>query len=89
MLSKTASELKVDIEGVSHGFCNLLQKKLLEDKRVDMAGYDLPHPLASNPMIFVRTKGAAQPKAALIRAAEKDREANNVFSKALEKALKP
>jgi DNA-directed RNA polymerase subunit L len=66
-----------------------LQKKLLEDKRVDMAGYDVPHPLASNPVIFVRMKGAAKPEDALITAAEKAREANDVFSKALEKALKP
>lgn len=89
VLSKTASEIKVEIEGVSHGLCNLLQKKLLEDKRVDMAGYDVPHPLASNPVIFVRMKGAAKPEDALITAAEKAREANDVFSKALEKALKP
>jgi DNA-directed RNA polymerase subunit L len=89
VLSKTANELKVEIEGVSHGFCNLLQKMLLEDKRVDMAGYDVPHPLASNPVIFVRMKGAAKPEDALITAAEKAREANDVFSKALEKALKP
>ena len=89
VLSKRTSELKVEIEGVSHGFCNLLQKKLLEDKRVDMAGYDLPHPLASNPVIFVRMKGAAKPEDALIRAGEKAREANDDFSKALEKALKP
>jgi hypothetical protein len=33
-------------------------------------------------------KGTAKPENALIRAAEKAREANNAFSKALEKALK-
>ena len=88
VLSKTGSELKVEIEGVSHGLCNLLQKKLLEDKRVDMAGYDVPHPLASNPVIYVRMKGTIKPEEALRRAAEKAREANESFSEALEKALK-
>ncbi len=88
VLKKTANELKIEIEGTGHGLCNLLQKKLLEDKSVDMAGYDIPHPLVSNPVIYVRMKGAAKPEDALKRAAEKAREANEAFSKELEKALK-
>lgn len=88
VLKKTANELKIEIEGTEHGLCNLLQKNLLEDKNVDMAGYDIPHPLASNPVIYVRMKGAAKPEEALKKAAEKAREANAVFSKELEKALK-
>jgi DNA-directed RNA polymerase subunit L len=88
VLKKTANELKIEVEGAEHGLCNLLQKKLLEDEKVDLAGYDLPHPLASNPVIYVRMKGTARPESALIRAAEKAREANEAFSKALEKALK-
>jgi DNA-directed RNA polymerase subunit L len=88
VLKKTAHELKIEIEGAGHGICNLLQKKLLEDEKVDLAGYDVPHPLASNPVIYVRMKGTAKPESALIRAAEKAREANEAFSKALEKALK-
>ncbi len=88
MLKKTGNELKIEVEGAGHGLCNLLQKKLLEDKSVDMAGYDVPHPLASNPVIYVRMKGAAKPKGALLRAAEKAREANEAFSKELDRALK-
>ena len=87
VLKKSANELKIEIEGAGHGLCNLLQKKLLEDKRVDLAGYDVPHPLASNPVIYVRTKGSAKPADALIAAAGKAREANDAFGKALEKAL--
>ena len=88
VLKKENKELKIEIEGVGHGLCNLLQKKLLEDRSVDMAGYDIPHPLASHPVIFVRTKGSAKPEEVLKKAAEKAREANEVFSKELEKALK-
>ena len=88
VLKKAANELKIEIEGVGHGLCNLLQKKLLEDKRVDLAGYDVPHPLASSPVIYVRIKGAAKPEDALIEAAEKAREANAALSKELKKALK-
>lgn len=59
VLKKTGNELKIEVEGAGHGLCNLLQKKLLEDENVDMAGYDVPHPLVSNPIIYVRMKGAA------------------------------
>jgi DNA-directed RNA polymerase subunit L len=88
VLKKTANELKIETEGAGHGLCNLLQKKLLEDTSVDMAGYDIPHPLASNPVIYVRMKGTAKPEEALRKAAEKAREVNKTFSKELEKALK-
>src|SRR4030066_696586 len=88
VLKKAVNELKIEIEGGGHGLCNLLQKKLLEDKGVDLAGYDVPHPLASNPVIYVRMKGTVKPEEALRKAAEKAREANESFSKELEKALK-
>jgi DNA-directed RNA polymerase subunit L len=88
VLKKTDKELKIEIEGSGHGLCNLLQKKLLEERSVDMAGYDVPHPLASNPVIYVRTKGATKPEDALRKASEKAREENDAFAQELEKALK-
>jgi DNA-directed RNA polymerase subunit L len=88
IIKKSDKELRIELEGVGHGFCNLLQKKLLEDRSVDMAGYDIPHPLASNPVIYVRMKGTTAPEEALRKAAEKAREANAKFSEELEKALK-
>lgn len=88
ILKQTAVELKIEIEGAGHGVCNLLQKKLLEDTKVDQAGYDVPHPLASNPVIYVRMKGTAKPEDALFQAAEKARETNESFGKALKAALK-
>ena len=88
VLKKAANELKIEVEGAGHGLCNLLQKKLLEDNRVDLAGYDVPHPLASNPVIYVRMKGTSKPEDALIKAAEKALKENGTFSKELKKALK-
>ena len=88
VLKKSGNELKIEIEGGTHGLCNLLQKRLLEDKTVDFAGYDVPHPLASNPIIYVRMKGKAKPEDALIKAIEKVREANDAFSKELDLVLK-
>ena len=88
VLKKSDNELKIEIEGGTHGLCNLLQKRLLEDKTVDFAGYDVPHPLVSNPIIYVRMKGNAKPEDALIKAVEKIRESNDAFSKELDHVLK-
>jgi len=88
VLKRTENELKIEVEGAGHTLCNLLQKKLLEDENVDVAGYDIPHPLASNPIIYVRTRGNTAPEEALRRAVEKLLEISDEFSKELEKALK-
>ena len=88
VIKKSGNELKIDLEGGSHGLCNLLQKRLLEDKTVDFAGYDVAHPLASNPTIYVRMKGNSKPEDALLRAVEKVRGANDVFAQEVNRVLK-
>jgi DNA-directed RNA polymerase subunit L len=88
VLKKSENELKIELEGSSHGLCNLLAKRLLEDKKVEFAGYDVPHPLASSPIIYIRTKGTYKPEDALIEATEKVREVNDAFGKELERVLK-
>ena len=88
VVTKSGNELKLEIVGGTHGLCNLLTKRLLEDKSVDFAGYDVPHPLASSPNIYIRMKGKAKPEDALLRAIEKVRTANGAFSKELDRVLK-
>ncbi len=88
VLKKSEHELKIEIQGADHGLCNLLQKKILQDENVDLAGYDVPHPLASSPIIYVRMKGDLNPQDTLLAAAKKAIADNEEFSKQLEKALK-
>jgi DNA-directed RNA polymerase subunit L len=88
ILKKNENELKIEIQGVDHGLCNLLQKKILQDENVDLAGYDIPHPLASNPIIYIRMKNDLNPQDTLLAAAKKAMADNEEFGKALEKALK-
>lgn len=87
-LKKTANELKIEVDGMGHTLCNLLQKRLQEDEQLDLAGYDVPHPLALNAIIYLRTKGKVKPEATLIKAVEKIRGMNKDFKKELQKALK-
>jgi len=92
VLKRTPEELKIEVEGEGHTFCNLLESVILEDENVESAGYDTPHPLISNPIIAIRTKNGKKPEQALREATEKilqrGRELSEAFSKALEERQK-
>lgn len=88
VLSKSKNKIKIELEGVDHTLCNLLQKNLLENKNVDLAGYDIPHPLVSNAVLYVRMKGSSKPERALIKAANGALKLNKEFRTGLEKSLK-
>ena len=80
--------MRIEIEGEDHTFCNALQKVLLEDDKIEVAGYDIPHPLVSNPIVYVRTKGRRKPKIALRDAVKKLRRRTEEFGRAFEKSAK-
>lgn len=88
VLKRTQNELKLEVEGIRHALCNVLQKRLLENENVDLAGYDVPHPLTSKTIVYIRTKGDLKPKEALRKAVKKALEMNKEFSKEFKKALK-
>lgn len=88
VLSKTSNELKLEVEGVGHTLCNLLQKRILEEENVDLAGYDIPHPMTAQAIVYVRTKGKAKPEDVLKHSVARARELNSEFGKQFEKALK-
>ncbi|HJX02298.1 MAG TPA: RpoL/Rpb11 RNA polymerase subunit family protein [Candidatus Bathyarchaeia archaeon] len=88
VLKRAPDELKLEIEGIGHTLCNLLQKRILEEAGVDLAGYDIPHPMSPVAMIYVRTKGKTKPEGVLKQAADRARELNKEFGKEFEKALK-
>ncbi len=79
VLKRSKGLLKVEIDGEGHTFGHLLQEALLDDKTVDWAGYDLPHPLFSQPVVIVRMKGEAAPEKALERASKKIRQDTEEF----------
>ncbi len=91
VLKKTSDEIRMEIEGEGHTFCNVLQRALLEDKTVEIAGYDIPHPLVANPIVYVRMKKGRKPEkkpeTALREAAAKIKDQTKQFYASLEKAL--
>jgi DNA-directed RNA polymerase subunit L len=88
VLKKTSNELRLEIEDVGHTFCNVLQKALLESDAVDMAGYDIPHPLMSHSILYVRTKGRLKSETTIRSALKKVRKQNKEFGETFEKALR-
>jgi len=88
ILKNSPQELKLEIEGEGHTLCNLLEKALLEDETVEIAGYDIPHPLTSNTILYIRTKEGRDPgealKEALERVVETGRRLRTTFEEALE-----
>lgn len=88
VIGKTSNELRLEVDGVGHTLCNLLQKRILEEENVDLAGYDIPHPMTPTAMIYVRTKGKSKPEDVLKRAVAKTRQQDSEFGKEFERALK-
>lgn len=89
VLSKSKNELKVEIIGEDHTFCNLLQNVLLEDKNVEIAGYDQPHPLIRSSIVLLRTKREASPEKVLLNALASIQELNKEFNEKFAKAVGP
>ena len=89
VIHRSKNELKLEIQGEGHTFCNLLQWVLLQDKGVEMAGYDVPHPLISSSVLYIRTKRESSPEKALARALTKVGEMSNEFLEKLDKATVP
>lgn len=87
ILKRNSQELKLEIEGEGHTFCNLLESVLLEDKDVEFAGYDVPHPLIANTIVFIRTKKGKKPEEALIEAIEKIRKRGRELNQEINRAL--
>jgi DNA-directed RNA polymerase subunit L len=89
VLSKSKNELRIEIVGEDHTFCNLLQNVLLEDKNIEIAGYDQPHPLIRSSIVYLRTKREASPEKTLLNALTSIQQLNKEFNEKFAKATGP
>lgn len=89
VLQKTKNELKIEIVGEDHTFCNLLQSVLLQDKNVEIAGYDQPHPLIRSSIVYVRTKRDVSPEKSMLSALANIKDLNKEFNVKFERAVGP
>lgn len=88
LLEKGDNSLLIKIIGEDHTLCNLLRKKLYEDKSVVAASYVIEHPLTEPPKFYVKTKKGKSPERALIDAADTIAEQLEDLRKQLQKTFK-
>jgi len=89
VISKSKNELRLEIIGEDHTFCNLLQNVLLEDKNVELAGYDQPHPLIRSSIIYVKTRREISPEKSLLSALGSIQNLNKEFDEKFIEAVGP
>lgn len=85
-IKKSKDELKLEIEGEGHTFCNLLQNTLVEDRSVTNTGYDTPHPLTEKSIIYIKVKKDGNPRKVLERALKKINQRIDEFLSEFKKA---
>lgn len=85
IIKESRKELKLELDE-GHSFCNLLQKILLEDEEVEIAGYDVPHPLFKKAIFYIQVSGKKTAKEALKKALEKLKIQTEEFMKKFDEA---
>ena len=87
-IKEEKNKLVFEVKGVSHGFCNMLKEKLLEDNHVKIATYKVEHPLVNVPRFLVETDGNESPKNAILNAVKKLKTFADKTQKDFAKAIK-
>jgi DNA-directed RNA polymerase subunit L len=87
ILSEAANRLEIEIADEDHTLGNLLRSKLLKDKKVKHAGYQIVHPLTGGIKLLIQTEGSATPRDALLRALSEIEEETKDFQQKFKKAV--
>ena len=81
IIENKASKLVFELDGAGHTFCNALKDALREDDSVNVATYNITHPLQGKPKFFLETKSGTKPKDALDAAIKNLKKKNSTFLK--------
>jgi len=87
-LKSSDNEIKLEVEGAGHSLLNVLQKTLLENDNIEVAGYHVPHPLIDSGILYVHTKEKQKPEAVILEATKKVLDLSKDFQKSFKKASK-
>lgn len=85
ILKSDKNSIKVELVGEDHTFANALRKELWNNSGVKLAGYNVEHPLVSNPVLVVDSDGKQDPKKILLKAVEDLRKKNLIIIEKLKK----
>ena len=79
ILKEKKDTIKFEIIGEDHTLCNVLRTELWNDKSIEVAGYNIDHPLVSEPVMIVETS-KGDPKKALLSAVARIKKKNKELS---------
>ena len=68
-MDSSDEEIRLEVKGEGHTFCNALQNFLLKDPAIDFSGYQITHPLVGEPILNIRTNNKKRPEQSAIDAA--------------------
>jgi DNA-directed RNA polymerase subunit L len=85
ILESSKDSIKIELIGEDHTFANALRKELWNNSGVKLAGYNVEHPLVSNPVLVVDSDGKQDPKKILLKAVEDLRKKNLIIIEKLKK----
>jgi len=75
-IENTKTKVVLELIGEDHTLCNPIRKELWNDKTVKVAGYNIEHPLVSNPVLIIEATDA---KKSLLSAIERLKKQNKDF----------
>ncbi|MEM2882100.1 MAG: DNA-directed RNA polymerase subunit L [Candidatus Bathyarchaeia archaeon] len=87
LIKEEGNELKFEIDE-GHTFCSLLQGFLCEDESVELAGYDIPHPLIPSAIFYVRTRKPRKPREAIERALKRIQSTMDELADGFDRAMR-
>ncbi len=84
-VDKKKNKLTIEIKDEDHTICNAIKDELNADSAVKAAGYNVEHPLTSDPKMTVETTTSSEPKKALLSATKRLRKTDDKFLKDVKK----
>lgn len=67
VISEKKNEMEFELKGEDATFSSLLVNQLLKNKDVEIAQYDIAHPLVGEPTFYVKTK-TGKPRTIVLKA---------------------
>jgi DNA-directed RNA polymerase subunit L len=67
VISEKKNEMEFELKGEDATFSSLLVNQLLKDKNVEVAQYNISHPLVGEPTFYVKTK-SGKPRTVVLKA---------------------
>ena len=87
IIDEKKNRIEFEVDGVTHGFCNVLKEWLNKNENIKIASYRVKHPLISKPEFIVETDGA-DPRKTVISSAQKLKKELEKFEEEAKKELK-